>query len=214
MAVAWNYENAAHLLRRAGFGGTPEAIQDFLERFDSVDEAVDYLVEFRLKKKKLPKGGRSFREAKEKQQTKWLKLMLKAKNPQDALREKMTLFWHHHLACGQSKQPETSYMSLQNLLFRTYARGNFRDLIREFNRDPANLYYLDGIVNYASDDGVHVNANENFAREIMELFVLGITQVAPDGSDDPTKPNYTESDVHQLARALTGWVDIEKNVGV
>lgn len=159
MAVTWNYENAAHLLRRAAFGGTPSEIQSFLDRFASVEEAVDYLVSFRLKAQKLPKGGNSFYEAKRKQQTKWLKLMLKASNPQDALREKMTLFWHHHLASGQSKQPDPSYMALQNLLFRVYARGNFKDLMREYNRDPANLYYLDGIVNYASNDGVHVNAN-------------------------------------------------------
>jgi uncharacterized protein (DUF1800 family) len=105
-------------------------------------------------------------------------------------------------------------MATQNGLFRRYAGGNFRELVRDFNRDPANLYYLDGISNYATDDGIHVNANENFGREVMELFTLGISQLKDDGSNDPAYPNYTEGDVHQLARALTGWVNIEKNVGV
>src|SRR5262249_9529461 len=80
--------------------------------------------------------------------------------------------------------------------------------------DPANLYYLDGITNFASDDGVHVNANENWGREVLELFTLGVFQLAADGTADPMKPNYTEDDVHQLARASTGWTSIARNAAV
>ncbi|HXC53490.1 MAG TPA: DUF1800 family protein [Candidatus Limnocylindrales bacterium] len=214
MAVVWDLENAAHLLRRAAFGGTTQDIQAFHDRYASVDEAVDDLLSFSTSSKKPPGGGRDFYRAQIKQRQWWLKSMLKATNPKDALREKLTLFWHSHLCSGYSKQPVASYMSIQNGLFRRYAKGNFRDLVRDFNRDPANLYYLDGITNYASADGVHVSANENFGREVLELFTVGISEFAADGSNDPSKPNYTESDVHQLARALTGWVELDKDVGV
>jgi uncharacterized protein (DUF1800 family) len=213
MAV-WDFENAAHLLRRAGFGGTTQEIQAFLDGHTSVADAVSDLLSFPVSKKKPPKGGRDFWKARLKQRQWWLKTMLKATRPRDALREKMVLFWHGHLCSGFSKQPETQFMAVQNGLFRRYAAGNFRDLVRDFNRDPANLWYLDGIQSYASIDGVHVSANENFGREVLELFTLGISELAADGTNDPLKPTYEETDVHQLARALTGWVNIVKDVGV
>ncbi|MBI5506680.1 MAG: DUF1800 domain-containing protein [Deltaproteobacteria bacterium] len=212
MAV-WNFENAAHLLQRAAFGGTPEEIQAFLGAHASVADAVESLINFPVSGKKPPKGGRDFYQAKLKQQRWWLKTMLRTRSARDALREKLVLFWHNHLVSGFSKQPDSGYTSVQNGLLRRYANGNFRDLVRAFNRDPANLRYLDGILNYASNDGIHVSANENFGREVMELFTLGIKQFASDGSDDPAKPNYTEQDVHQLARALTGWVEVHKDLG-
>jgi len=143
--------------------------------------------------------------------------MLRAKPP-DACREKLVLFWHNHLASGASKSPDFRYMAVQNALFRSLAAGNLKTLIREFNRDPANLHYIDGIYNYATNDASvdvpKVNANENFSRELMELHVLGIYELAADGSYDTTRPNYTEDDVHQLARALTGWNYIEKDKGM
>ena len=212
----WTKENAAHLLRRAAFGGQPEDIQDFFDDHVSVEEAVDTLLSFRPSKKKPPKGGKRFRKSKDKQQRWWLKTMLKTRRPGDACREKLVLFLHGHLVSGQSKAEDTVHMALQNRLFRIYARGNFQDLMRDFNRDAANLYYLDGILNYATNDGVHVNVNENFGRELMELFTIGIAQIADDGTNDPdpAKATYSESDVHQLARALTGWVDLEKHIGI
>lgn len=217
MAV-WNYENAAHLLKRAGFGGTPEEIQAFLDSHATMADAVDAMVDFPVSKKKPPVGGRHWWKAERKQKQWWVKTMVKAKSPGDQLREKMTLFWHNHLCSGSDKVRELAYTMaytpIQNSLFRRYANGNFRDLMRDFSRDPANLYYLDGIVSYASNDGVHVSANENYGREILELFTVGINELAADGSDDPTKPNYDEDDVHQLARALTGWIWVDKSVGV
>ncbi len=206
----WNLENAAHLLRRAAFGGTPEQIRDFFDRHDSVAEAVEELVNFKRSKSRPPKGGDDFYWGVRKQQTWWLKRMLKAKRPGDGLRENLVLFWHNHLACGHNKQPTTAYMAAQNRLFRIFARGNFKQLMREFNRDGANLYYLDGILNEASQDGIHVNVNENFGRELMELFTLGVKEIQADGRDDPLLPTYTEADVHNLARACTGWVEVDK----
>lgn len=213
MAV-WDFENAAHLLRRAGFGGSVEQVQEFLDGHSSVADAVTDLLSFGSSGKKPPKGGNDFYRATVKQRQWWLKTMLKTTNPKDALREKMVLFWHGHLCSGYSKQPEASYIAIQNGLLRSFAGGNFRDLMREFNRDPANLWYLDGIQSYASNDGIHVTANENFGREVLELFTTGISQLAADGTNDPLKPNYTEDDVHQLARALTGWVEIGKDGGI
>ena len=222
MAVTWNYENAAHLLRRCGFGGSPDDIQKFVDRHSNVDSAVGELLDHKASKKKPPpKKDQSF-ESKLKMQRWWVKTMLKTRSPGDQCREKLVLFWHNFLASGASKQPELAHMSYQNRLFRIFAKGNFRDLLREFNRDPANLYYLDGILNnfYDAPEGLPdsgvpiVNANENFGREVLELFALGPFQFAADGLDDPSKPNYTEDDVHQLSRALSGWIDIEGEVGI
>jgi uncharacterized protein (DUF1800 family) len=215
--ASWTYENAAHLLRRAAFGGTPAEIQEFFSRHDSaggVASAVDELLSFPPTKAKPPGVGKVTDKALRAMQRWWLLRMINARTPPAACQEKLVLFWHGHLVSGASKQPTMKPMGLQNGLFRRHARGNFQTLVREFNRDPANLYYLDGITNVASNDGVHVNANENFSRELKELFTLGIFQFTSDGSPDPTKPNYTEQDVHQLARALTGWTDIRRNVGV
>jgi uncharacterized protein (DUF1800 family) len=210
MAVTWNYENAAHLLRRAALGGAPSDIQAFLDDHGSVESAVDDLLSFGPSSKK-PPGPRNVDTAgMRKMQRWWLKQMIRAREASDACREKLVLFLHGFLVSGASKQETLKHMSLQNRLFRFNARGNFRALIRAFNRDPANLYYLDGILNVASNDGVHVNANENWGRELLELFTLGVFQLADDGTDDPTKPNYTEDDVHNVSRACTGWTSIQQ----
>jgi len=220
MAVTWDYENAAHLLKRCGFGGAPDEIQAFLDRHPDVQSAVDELLSFRPSKKKPPlKKDNSF-DSKLKQQRWWIKTMAKARKPADMCREKLVLFYHNFLVSGASKQPELRFMAYQNRLFRLMGKGNFRELLREFNRDPANLYYLDGILNDFRDaatgiGGVPiVNANENWGRELLELFSLGPFQFSSDGLDDPAKPNYTEDDVHHLSRALSGWVHIQGEVGV
>ncbi len=214
MAIVWNYENAAHLLRRAAFGGTPAEITKFLENHSSVDSAVDELLSFKPSKRRPPLKKDTSTDSLRKIQRWWLKQLIKVRRPRDAVREKLVLFWHGFLVSGADKQPELRTMSLQNRLFRLNAAGNFKQLIRDFNRDPANLFYLDGITNVASNDGVHVSANENFGRELMELFTLGVFELADDGTDDPTRPNYTEDDVHNLSRALTGWTAIDGEVGV
>jgi len=204
----WDLENAAHLLRRAAFGGTPEVVQLFHDRHGSVDDAVAELLSFPASGKKPPGPKDVNDENQGKMQRWWLKHMINSKQPSDGCREKLVLFLHNHLASGASKQPTLKYMAIQNGLFRFFAKGNFQTLIREFNRDPANLFYLDGITNVASTDGENVSANENFGRELMELFTLGRSQLAADGSFDPARPNYSDSDVHHMARALTGWTSI------
>ncbi|MBE0645981.1 MAG: DUF1800 domain-containing protein [Bacteroidetes bacterium] len=100
--------------------------------------------------------------------------------------EKMTLFWHGHITGegGIVKVPQ--YMYQQNALFRSHALGNFRDLMKAVNHDPAMLRYLDGEINIGS------NPNENYGRELMELFTMG-------------EGRYTEQDIKEAARCLTGW---------
>src|SRR5439155_23449860 len=113
----------------------------------------------------------------------WLYRMLNTARP---IEEKMTLFWHGHFASTDEKVDVPPYMLIQNQLFRENALGSFADLVLKVSQDPAMLVFLDG------KDNVRRHPNENYARELMELFTLGIG-------------NYTESDVLQGARAFTGW---------
>ena len=100
--------------------------------------------------------------------------------------EKMVLFWHGHIT-GEGKVVEIpQYMYQQNALFRSFVLGNFRDLMKAVNHDPAMLRYLDGGINIGS------SPNENYARELMELFSMG-------------EGHYTEQDIKEAARCLTGW---------
>src|SRR6266511_2868707 len=113
----------------------------------------------------------------------WLERMVKGPRP---LQEKLTLFWHGHFATSTQKVREAYFMWLQNELFRRLAAGNWLELLIEVGKDPAMLIYLD----QAQSRKQH--ANENFAREVMELFALG-------------EGHYTEKDITEAARALTGW---------
>jgi uncharacterized protein (DUF1800 family) len=102
--------------------------------------------------------------------------------------ERMTLIWHDWFATSKDKVGSQRMMLDQNELMRTHALGSFRDMLMALTRDPAMLIWLDGIENRARD------VNENYAREVMELFTLGADRGA-----------YTEQDVRELARAFTGW---------
>ena len=113
----------------------------------------------------------------------WFREMLNTPSP---LTEKMTLFWHNHFATSQQKVRFAGYMYRQNILLRRNALGNFSNLLHEMARDPAMLIYLDGANSRKGQP------NENFAREVMELFTLG-------------EGNYTEKDIKEVARAFTGW---------
>jgi uncharacterized protein (DUF1800 family) len=104
----------------------------------------------------------------------------------DSLGERLTLFWHNHFASAQSKVEDTALMRRQNDTFRRFARGKFADLLNASLREPALLLYLDSQANRKG------HPNENLARELMELFTLGVG-------------HYSEADVKEAARALTGW---------
>jgi uncharacterized protein (DUF1800 family) len=113
----------------------------------------------------------------------WMREILTTPSP---LTERMTLFWHNHFTSGQDKVAEPQLMAQQNALLRRYALGSFAAMLHEVAKDPAMLLYLDGASNRKG------KPNENFAREVMELFTLGEGQ-------------YTQHDVSEAARAYTGW---------
>lgn len=208
-AVALGKADAAHLLRRAGFGGTPEQVRHLgsLPRRAAVDLLVDYeRIEFPLTP--YPHNPEDLRALEEKVASAeklaerrryrkvlrrvnevhlsgirrwWFRRMVATPRP---LEERMTLFWHGHLV---SAHPKVGWMQLynQNLTLREHALGSFRTLLQAVSRDPAMITYLDMASNVAG------KANENFARELLELFTLG-------------PGNYTETDIKEIARAFTG----------
>ena len=177
----------AHLLRRAGFGATPaeldaaarlgyDATVERLLNFEGVPDDVESRLAALELDLSRPDGMRLA----------WLYRMLLTKRP---LEEKMVLFWHGHLTSAVSKvggRRAPDLFKRQLALFRDQALGNWRDLLRGISRDPAMLAYLDNRLNRKGAP------NENYARELMELFALGIG-------------NYTEDDVKDAARAFTGW---------
>ena len=202
----------AHLLRRAGFGARPDEL-DFYTQF-SIDGAVDALIDYQVVPEdvdsKIGKSGyvgtttrgvfspnSNITDARQR----WLFRMVHSDRP---LQEKMALFWHNHFATGQAKivatlggTEGTRYMAAkatedpggvrgQIELFRDMALGNFRDLLLEVAKDAAMLVWLDGRTN------TKAKPQENFAREIMELFTMGVG-------------NYTEPDVYAGARVFSGW---------
>ena len=118
----------------------------------------------------------------------WLREMVATPSP---LTERMTLFWHNHFVSAQPKVRYTQLMYRQNVLLRTHALGRFDELLHAVAKDPAMLIYLDSATNRRG------SPNENFAREVMELFTLG-------------EGKYSEDDIKQAARAFTGWsIDLD-----
>ncbi|MDR3612567.1 MAG: DUF1800 domain-containing protein [Candidatus Obscuribacterales bacterium] len=113
----------------------------------------------------------------------WIARMTYSNKP---LEEKMTLFWHGHFANSDQKIRDPLAMYRQNQLFRANALGNFESLLLGVSKDPAMIIYLD------NQENVKGRPNENYAREVMELFTMGIG-------------NYTEKDIKEGARAFTGW---------
>jgi uncharacterized protein (DUF1800 family) len=109
-----------------------------------------------------------------------------------SLRERMTLFWHNHFATSHAKVQSAALMQRQNDLLRTHALGDFRVLLAAIGKDPAMMIWLDSTINKKA------KPNENYARELMELFTLG-------------RGHYTEQDVKEAARAFTGWFVIQDN---
>ncbi len=211
-AVHWNFTTAAHLLNRAGFGGTPAEIEKLAAM--SPQQAVSTLLDYerisdstadpvwakpdpdhakKLAELRAASGDHKRELQKEERQLQrerllelrhwWLERMAQGSRP---FQEKMTLFWHGHFATSFTKVRDAYYMWRQNELFRRLATGNWLQMLIEVAKDPAMLVWLD----QAQSRKQH--PNENFAREAMELFTLG-------------EGHYTEKDVTEAARAMTGW---------
>jgi uncharacterized protein (DUF1800 family) len=233
----WNYDRAAHLLERAGFGGTPEEI-DHLAAL-TPRQAVDALVDFesvasdlkafdesriwdpgmdpfppsraeavRLARERGEGLGEKLRPERSQRRLQpvvdkffyslaanaietqrlglwWANQMLSTRRP---LEEKLTLFWHGHFATGENKVRDYRMMLRQNQMFRAQAAGTLHGLLVGILKDPGMLVYLD------NGENIKKHPNENFGRELLELFTLGVG-------------NYTERDVREAARAFTGWTN-------
>jgi uncharacterized protein (DUF1800 family) len=178
---------AAQLLRRAGFGASPRDLARFagLSRV----EAVDALLAVKPSAARGPGAYTFGTKALERLQGWWLKRML---SPRYRLQEKMVLFWHDHFPSGAAVINRLEALAEQNAMFRSHGLGSFRELVHQVTRNRAMLEYLDGRRNRVGE------VNENYARELMELFTLG--PVDEDGHE-----NYTQLDVVMLSRALTGF---------
>ncbi|HSV16538.1 MAG TPA: DUF1800 domain-containing protein [Tepidisphaeraceae bacterium] len=210
---------AAHLLNRAGFGGTPSEIEAIMNLGPqaAVDQLLDFpdagaeeqsqtdvpnltsIAEYPSTYRELQRSlvGKTDDEKKEIRQKVmnanrealqatvdwWMQRMAFGPHP---LQEKLTLFWHGHFVTSAKDERSASLMWKQHELLRENAAGNFRHFVRAISRDPAMLDYLNNTQNRKA------HPNENYGRELMELFTLGIG-------------NYTETDVKEAARAFTGW---------
>lgn len=219
----WTSDHARHLLWRAGFGGPQRQIDYLLAQ--GPEGAVEALLDFeKVTGFDAPKAEdfrsdimappsqeqrrevaharraqdedtlarfRQMRQEREQEDRRqmyamqrwWLRRMIETPRP---LEEKLTLFWHGHFATSYRTIENSYHMYLQNQLLRSQAAGNFGELLRAIIRDPAMIAYLD------NNDSRKGRPNENLARELMELFALG-------------EGNYTEGDIKDGARALTGY---------
>ena len=177
--------NVAHLLRRAGFGASTAEVAALAAQ--PWDTTVDQLLDFSgappdVQPAFLTDASQADWQREVSLQQWWLDRMATSPTP---LQEKLTLFWHGHFATANYKVTDMLLMYQQNALFRANATGNFRDLVQSMSLQPAMLLWLD------NDPNVVGSPNENFARELMELFTLGVDQ-------------YSQADVVASARAWTG----------
>lgn len=197
--LGFNY--ARHLVARTQIGCEWNSIQRYQQL--TQQQAVEYLLKSRdyrtppppgmitwsktqglrgnMRRKKMIK--RISRNEGKKLQQWWVKKLLTTKSP---FLERMTLFWHNHFPSSIDKTKQVSMLHQQNLLLRKHALGNFSQMLHAIAKDPAMLLYLDGYVSIKEEP------NENFARELLELFTLGIG-------------HYTENDMREASRAFTGW---------
>lgn len=194
-----DYDGAAHLLRRMGFGGNPDEINGLADR--GREGAVDYLLNYGqidnsamdsllLQDFDFLTPPFDNNQINNNEIRRWW--FTRLVHTQRQFEEKMTLFWHNHFATSSSKVQDV-LMYNQNLTLRQYALDRFDTLLLKVAQDPAMLVWLDGITNVLG------KPNENFGRELQELFTMGINDLVTG------QPNYTEQDVKEIARAFTGW---------
>jgi uncharacterized protein (DUF1800 family) len=184
----WDLRRVVHLHRRAGFAATWKELRRDLA--DGPEASVDRLLSGKARGEGVPAefgemAGKLAEAARETERLKawWFYSMLFGPDP---LTERLALMWHNHFATSAAKVRRPEAMRRQNELFRRHARAPFGELLGALVRDPALLEWLDAPSNRKG------HPNENLARELTELFTLGIG-------------NYTERDVKEAARTLTGW---------
>jgi uncharacterized protein (DUF1800 family) len=183
----WDIKKVGHLYRRAAFGASWGELEAGLK--NGPDKTITGLLQGQPGQEAFDQEtaplSRSTARANNGQQARawWLYRMLYSPHP---LREKMTLFWHNHFATSNAKVNNAGFMLGQYELMRRHALGSFRSLLQEMSKDPAMMVWLDTSLSKKE------MPNENYARELMELFSLGIG-------------HYTEKDIREAARAFTGW---------
>lgn len=209
--AAMGVEDARHLLSRSGFGASPEEIARVarLSRNDAVAQLLDgarqepvtpppaAVLEYQAPRR-FKDASEEEKKALQQEQKQngvllrgwWVEQMLTTPSP---LTEHMTLFWHNHFVSSIEKVKSPKAMLEQNLLLRRNALGKFADMLHAVAKDPAMLVYLDTATSRKGQP------NENFAREVMELFTLG-------------EGHYSEDDIKEAARAYTGW-SVEPDTG-
>ena len=187
----WNYNNAKHLLSRTMFGFTREditaalsfSLDDFIENQLLGDTTTPPPPGSWVND---PPDWQNFDVLYQRylQLISWQYELMRTQTT--SFSERMVHFFSNHFVSEAEKVEVPQFLYHQNVLFRNYAFGNFKELTKKVTIDPAMLIYLDSIYNTKYDP------NENYARELMELFTIGIG-------------NYTETDIREAARALTGW---------
>lgn len=211
----WDYEQAAHLLRRAMFGPTNAQIKTAIQ--DGMNTTVETLLtDLPMPTPPLNSSNEddpfvpigetwieapyaadlNLRPSRNASLRAWTMGQMLQEGV--SLRETMTLFWHNHFATEVTIVNDPKFVYRLQTLFRANAWGNFREMTKEVTVDPMMLRYLNGNQNRVQAP------NENYARELLELFTIGKGPQVDDG--DYT--NYTEDDVVQIARILTGWRDL------
>ncbi|MFQ6028618.1 MAG: DUF1800 family protein [Dehalococcoidia bacterium] len=182
----------AHLLRRAGFGASRDEIEArAAQGYDNVvEELLNPEDHSGVEEDLILRYQPAYYEAAaiETNVQSWIYRMIN--NPRQ-LQEKMALFWHMIFCAGHSKIDSGQEMGRMIQLFRDHGMGNFRDLLIRLSSSPGMVYYLD------NSESHKVALNENYGRELLELFSLGV------GKDEAF--NYSEDDVKVCARAFTGW---------
>ena len=208
----WEYDQAAHLLRRATFGPTYEQIKEAVDNgmamtlntlFEGIPMPADP-VNYYFQNDPNVAVGETWLNAPYSLETNLQQYRFRSIyawtmdtliNEGMSIREQMTLFWHNHFAVSNVNDPK--FMHKHITLLRENATGNFRDLVKAVTIDPSMLRFLNGRQNTANAP------NENYARELLELFTIG--KGPQTGPGDYT--NYTEDDIREIAKVLTGWRD-------
>lgn len=185
-ARPWNWAAAAHLLRRAGFAPRAAEVRDALR--DGPAATMERLIGETgdtPEHDELDELGAKLavRDNLDALRGWWLLRMCRTKRP---LRARLAVFWHNHFATSNVKVKSAAMMLQQLRTFERQALGKFENLLLDVSRDPAMIVWLDG------EQNVKGRPNENYARELFELFALGVG-------------NYSEKDIREAARAFTGW---------
>lgn len=213
---AWDYAKAAHLLRRTVIGVKDaeirQAVTDGLDKtlaklFTPFTPSTERIKSWIGTEPQIapPRGTRQG----DPEYDAWFNTMLTHRSESAkwwlqvfttssvSIQERMVLFWHNHFVSETDVVRTGEWMVQQNFLLRKHALGNFKTFTREITTDAAMLMYLDGVQNFKTRTNTQIN--ENYARELQELFTMGVT-------DRAGNPNYTQKDVSEAARALSGWI--------